>query len=98
VGGGTKGGLWTQIVSSVVGRPQLLPAQVIGASYGDALLAGIAAGIVEPSTRWNEQAVTIEPDAAARDTYDKLYPLYGELYPSTREINHGLADMQTGNV
>ena len=40
VGGGTKGGLWTQIVSNVVGRDQVLTRETIGASYGDALLAG----------------------------------------------------------
>src|SRR5918998_1768876 len=32
VGGGTKGGLWTQISSDVTGRPQDLPEQTIGAS------------------------------------------------------------------
>jgi xylulokinase len=37
VGGGTKGGLWTQIVSDVTGRPQDLPEQTIGASYGDGI-------------------------------------------------------------
>ena len=31
VGGGTKGGLWTEIVSDVTGRPQDLPEQTIGA-------------------------------------------------------------------
>ena len=37
VGGGTKGGLWTQIVSDITGRPQDLPEQTRGASYGGAL-------------------------------------------------------------
>ena len=31
VGGGTQGGLWTQIVSDVTGREQVVPAQTIGA-------------------------------------------------------------------
>jgi xylulokinase len=37
VGGGTKGGLWTQIVSDVTGRRRDLPERTIGAAYGDAL-------------------------------------------------------------
>ena len=41
VGGGTRGDLWTQVVSDVCGRPQELPHQTIGASYGSALLAAI---------------------------------------------------------
>lgn len=36
VGGGTRGGLWTQIVSDVMGKTQELPKETIGASYGDA--------------------------------------------------------------
>ena len=52
VGGGTQGGLWTQIVSDVTGREQQIPQQTIGASYGDALLAAIGTGLVPPDTDW----------------------------------------------
>ena len=38
------GGLWTQIVSDVIGRPQLIPRHTIGAAYGDAFLAAVAVG------------------------------------------------------
>src|SRR3954470_985020 len=41
VGGGTQGGLWTQIVSDISGLEQQVPAETIGAPYGDALLAAI---------------------------------------------------------
>jgi xylulokinase len=94
VGGGTKGGLWTQIVSSVVGRAQVLPVETIGASYGDALLAALASGLAEPGARWNATADVIEPDPGTRDTYDQLYALYRELYPATRSVAHSLAEMQ----
>jgi xylulokinase len=36
VGGGTRGGLWAQVVSDITGREQDLPSPSIGASYGDA--------------------------------------------------------------
>jgi xylulokinase len=45
VGGGTKSRTWLQIVSDVAGIPQMVPAQTIGASYGDAFLAGVAANL-----------------------------------------------------
>lgn len=44
VGGGTKGGLWPRVVSDVTGLPQEIPAETIGAAYGDALLAAIQRG------------------------------------------------------
>lgn len=94
VGGGTKGGLWTRIVSDVTGRSQQLPRQTIGASYGDALLAGIAAGSVPPDTDWSETAETVEPDPATAELYGRLYEIYRQLYVGTREQAHALAELQ----
>jgi xylulokinase len=96
VGGGTQGGLWTQIVSDVTGRSQQIPAQTIGASYGDALLAAIGTGLVPVDTDWARASRTVEPDPAAHETYDRLYELYAQLYPTNRSLLHALADLQEG--
>jgi xylulokinase len=96
VGGGTKGGLWTQIVSDVTGRPQDLPEQTIGAAYGDALLAARAVGLAGPDTDWSTISTTVEPNEENRGLYDELYGIYRELYPATREASHRLADLQKG--
>jgi len=95
VGGGTKGGLWPQIVSDVIDEPQELPEQTIGAAYGNALLAGLGAGVVEPDTDWSSIAETIEPNPDNREIYDELYKLYKDLYPATRPTVHALARLQT---
>lgn len=94
VGGGTQGELWTQIVSDITGRPQQVPAQTIGASYGDALLAGLGTGLVEPGTDWAVAARTIEPDQDRHRDYAELYRAYGDLYPATKSIVHELARRQ----
>jgi xylulokinase len=96
VGGGTKGGLWTQIVSDVTGRPQNLPEQTIGAAYGDALLAARAVGLAEPDADWSRISATVQPDPENRDLYDELYGIYRDLYPATLEASHKLAAMQKG--
>jgi xylulokinase len=96
VGGGTRGGLWTQIVSDVTGRAQDLPARTVGAAYGDALLAGVAAGLADRAADWNPVASTVEPDPATRERYDELYGIYRDLYPATREQAHKLAAIQEG--
>ncbi len=94
VGGGTQGGLWTQIVSDVTGRSQVVPAQTIGASYGDALLAGIATGLVAADTDWATSARTAAPERPLRATYDDLYEVFSDLYPATRQEMHRLAAVQ----
>jgi xylulokinase len=97
VGGGTKGGLWTQIVSNVTGRAQVIPSETIGASYGDALLAALAVGLAPPGVAWNPPAATVQPEAGTREVYDRLYAIYRELYPATRDAAHALADLQLGS-
>jgi xylulokinase len=96
VGGGTKGGLWTQIVSDVIDERQELPEQTMGAAYGDALLAGIGGSVVDPETDWSLMAETVEPNPDNREVYDELYALYKDLYPATRNTVHALAAVQTG--
>jgi xylulokinase len=94
VGGGTKGGLWTQIVSDVTGITQELSNERIGASYGDALFAGRAAGPVSDYDDWEEVADTVKPNPANREVYDRLYEVYQQLYPATKEQVHTLAALQ----
>ena len=91
VGGGTQGGLWTQIVSDVCGLEQQVPAQTIGASYGDALLAAIGIGLVPPDTDWARPDHVVSPDPSTASTYEELFQIYTELYPATRAQIHRLA-------
>ncbi|WP_327098260.1 FGGY-family carbohydrate kinase [Nocardia vinacea] len=92
VGGGTKGGLWTQIVSDVTGLPQQLPADTVGACLGDALLAAEAVGV--DTAGWNPVIGMVEPDADRGATYAWYYRRYRELYESTADIAHFLAAEQ----
>jgi xylulokinase len=94
VGGGTKGGLWTQIVSDVTGVRQELSEETIGASYGDALFAAHAAGLVDPMDTWATYAETVQPRPELREGYDRLYAIYEHLYPATVTQVHALAEIQ----
>lgn len=92
VGGGTKGGLWTQIVSDVTGLPQQLPADTIGACLGDALLAATAVGV--DTGGWNPVIGTVAPRPAYTAHYDSYYQHYRELYERNTDIAHFLASEQ----
>jgi xylulokinase len=94
VGGGTSAPLWLQIVSDVTGVEQDLPAETIGASYGDALLAAIGAGLVPPETDWSYTAEVVRPVARDGAVYDQLFDLYCRIYPATAPIVHQLASLQ----
>ena len=93
VGGGTQGGLWTRIVSDVTGRAQVLPRVRVGACFGAAFLAAGLVGDVRIED-WNPPASVVEPDPLLAGRYDRLYGLYRDLYPRTRDISHALAALQ----
>ena len=92
VGGGARTHTWLQIVSDISGEVQELPRVTVGASYGDAFLAGLAAGVLERGdlTRWVRPDRTVTPDPAVRAEYDRLYGLYRQLYEQTRSTVHAL--------
>jgi xylulokinase len=91
VGGGTQGGLWTQVVSDITGREQFIPAQTIGAAYGSALLAGIGSGLLPAETDWSRIEGTVTPDVRHTELYAELYQTYLELDPATRRQVRRLA-------
>lgn len=99
-GGGTQGGLWTQIVTDVTGLEQVIPTSTVGASYGASMLAAAHApsfgtdGLRVDASRWNPPVQVLSPDPAAQELYDRLYRQYRELYPGTRSIAHTLAALQ----
>lgn len=97
VGGGASNELWLQMVSDVSGIPQQLPEKTIGASYGNAFLAGLAIGALELNTLkedWVKIKRWIEPDLDKKKLYDRLYPLFKNLYLGSKNVVHDLADMQ----
>lgn len=93
VGGGTKGDVWTQIVSDLAGRPQVIPRETIGASYG---IAWLAANLVTSITaaQWNPPDRILRPRPENSESYAELYSLYRDLYPATASIAHALAERQ----
>lgn len=93
VGGGTQGGLWTQIVSDITGRAQVIPSQAIGASYGAAFLAAQTGWSVSIDV-WNPVKEIREPRVELAADYDELYGLYRELYTSSKRVAHALAARQ----
>ncbi len=90
VGGGVKNRVWLQATSDLSGREQLLSKSSFGASFGDAFLAALAVGAVQPKdiARWNPLTGTIVPQVVP--AYARQYPLWKRLYVQTRDIAHAL--------
>ncbi len=100
VGGGAKNRLWLQIVSDAGGVAQTVPERTIGASFGDAFLAGLATGLVPDlgalTRDWVRITTTLEPDVEAHRRYDASYRVYRDLYEAAKEHLHALARLGSG--
>jgi xylulokinase len=62
----------------------------------DAFLAGLGVGIYKEFSdikKWVTIDATNEPDPNSQKVYRKLYKLYRDLYPATKELMHTLAEM-----
>ena len=93
VGGGTKSLLWLQIVSDICGITQYVPQITIGASYGDALMAGLAIGVIEAPEKIKELVKikhVIEPDMNKNIIYQKYKEIFYQLYNRNTDFMHEL--------
>lgn len=95
VGGGTKNPLWLQIVADVCNLELNVPAQQIGASYGDAFMAAVGLGLYPDLThikQWVTIKDVVRPDARCHDQYHFYYRQYRDLYNATKPLMHRLTD------
>jgi xylulokinase len=98
VGGGIKNELWMQIVADACNAELLIPTQQIGASYGDAYMAGVGVGVIKDLSaigEWVHIKKVIRPNFQNHQKYDFFYGLFREIYSQTRSLMHQLADLET---
>ena len=95
-GGGTKGDLWPQIVSDVIGYDQFIPGSSIGAEIGSAYFAAIAVGLVKDIKsikkfieKKNSKYVT--SNSKNHKIYQNYYHVYRNIYKNIMKDMHQLA-------
>ena len=83
VGGGSKSMNWPQIYADVTGYPVRIIKNDVEAPLGDAVLAGIATGVIsDPNVLkdWLEFEELIPPNLENKQKYDLYYEEYKNLY------------------
>jgi xylulokinase len=92
VGGGTADRLLLQEISDATGLAQELPTSTVGASRGDAFLAGRAAGVLRADdlATWVEVRDRIEPGGGATERAAEAVA-FRRLYDDSRDLVHDLA-------
>ena len=100
-GGGARSPLWNQIKADVCGRPVVTLDGDDAAIRGDAMLAGVAAGIFADLDEAGRAMVRTRrrftPDPAAVGVYEGVYARYVELFDALRPLFPHPAGGQTHN-
>ena len=88
-GGVAKSPFWLQIIADVTGCPVSLPEETEGAPFGNAIVAGVGAGLFKSFEEAIERVVKIKrnafvPDAKTHALYADFYQVYKGLYDSLK--------------
>ena len=86
--GGAKSPLWRQIITDVFNTPTVLTKKRVGAPFGDAVLAGVAVGLLESFgvvKQWAEYIDPMEPDQERHALYMEYFKVFKDLYHSVRD-------------
>jgi xylulokinase len=90
-GGGARSPLWRQILADVFGAEIVTVNAEEGAAYGAALLAATGSGAfrnVESACNATIQITGSTQPGEDQDVYERLYPLYRDLYPALKPTFH----------
>ena len=89
IGGGAKGGLWSQITADALGI-SLTVTESSDSSFGSAMLAGIAAGVFSSPKEAAEKCVkpvsVVTPNPENTEKYAKIFEKYKKIHDALAPI------------
>ncbi len=97
--GGAVSKLWRQIITDVFNVPTVLVKRRTGAPFGDAILAGVATGVLKDfsvAKDWAEYIDRMEPNQGNHDRYMEYFALYKQIYEHVKGDFRTLARLRDG--
>ncbi len=95
--GGAKSKLWRRIITDVFNVPTVLVKNRAGAPYGDAILAGVASGVLKDYSIAKQRAEYIEglePVKENHQMYMEFFNIFKKLYSHLKEDFRDLAQLK----
>ncbi len=86
--GGAVSRLWRRIITDVFGIQTAMVKRRTGAPFGDAVLAGVATGVLKDfsiTKQWSEYVEHLDPDPATHRLYADYFALYRKLYTHLKD-------------
>ncbi len=97
IGGGAKSPVWLQIKANILGKKIMTLKNTEAASFGAALLAGIAIGEFKSYKHAIENTIycnqIFEPDGIDYAEYNKRYEIYKDIYSNNVDLLHRISKL-----
>jgi len=97
IGGGSRSGLWRQILADVLARPVYQMPVEDASAYGSSILGMVAsrafAGVETAVDRTVKLGELTSPNGSNSETYGKQYEIYKRLYPALKEAYRSLENL-----
>lgn len=97
-GGGSRSRVWRQIQADVFGQKVFTLNAEEGPAYGVALLAAVGAGVFRDVREACQATIRVvdetAPDRSAQKRYNKLFPVYQQLYHSLKDDFQKIAHLE----
>jgi xylulokinase len=95
--GGARSTLWRRIITDVFDVGTVLLERRTGAPFGDAILAGVATGVLPDfsvARQWARTVEPMEPDPAAHARYMEHFALFKQVYADLKDDFVALARLR----
>ncbi|MHA1649961.1 MAG: xylulokinase [Candidatus Helarchaeota archaeon] len=96
VNGGARSRLWRQIISDIMGIPQIYISKTGGAPLGDIILAGVGCGLFRDVTvvkNWIPQGERTEPNMENHKIYNNYYKIFRKIYEKLKDTFIDLSEL-----
>ncbi|MBZ0276328.1 MAG: xylulokinase, partial [Anaerolineae bacterium] len=95
IGGGARGHIWNRIMADIYGMPiHRLAILEEATSMGAALVGGVGVGLYPGFSMietMNEIASTVQPDPNHQAIYERMYPVFNNLYDALSPVYDEIA-------
>jgi xylulokinase len=97
IGQGSKGSVWSHIITNILNRPLMVPEQV-DAAYGTALITAMGIGALEQSPKALDPMITmrkkIDPDPLVSSIYATMFDIYRQADEALQSVDLRLGDFE----
>lgn len=96
-GGGAKSPFWLQLKADIIGKPMKVPETTEASAMGAAIFASVGSGffssLEDAVDHFCRIKAVYDPNPTTQKRYDRIFPIFQDIYQAVIDINSRLSKM-----